>query len=407
MNTFYYKATDRLGKPIEGNLEAHDYQNAVAQLRGLNYFPIQITNQQNKNLSIKSPLLISGLRNKISQKDLVSITQQLATLVDSGITLDKSLSILVDLAEKPQAKEVLTKIHKKVHAGSSFADALADFPKVFSKLYINMIRAGETGGTLASSLNSVASFLEKSEELKANIKSAMIYPAILSSVGGFAILILFTVVIPRFSKLFDELGSALPLPTKIMLFLSSSIINHWLAIIMVFTLFLAGFVLYLREEKGKMHWDGIVLRLPLFGSLAQKIEISRFSRTMATLLSSGVAILGALNITQAILSNRVIAATMSKLHQGLKEGNGLSQPLQQAGVFPPLAIHMIKIGEETGTLNEMLTKVANTYDREVERSIKQLISLIEPFMILSMALVIGFIVISMLLAIFSINEINF
>ena len=407
MNTFYYKATDRLGKPIEGNLEAQNYQNAVTQLRGLNYFPIQITNQSNKNLSIKSPLLISGLRNKISQKDLVSITQQLATLVDSRITLDKSLSILVDLAEKPQAKEVLIEIHKKVHAGSSFADALADFPKVFSKLYINMIRAGETGGTLASSLNSVASFLEKSEELKANIKSAMIYPAILSSVGGFAILILFTVVIPRFSKLFDELGSALPLPTKIMLFLSSSIINHWLAIIIVFTLFVAGFIFYLREEKGKMHWDGIVLRLPLFGSLAQKIEISRFSRTMATLLTSGVAILGALNITQAILSNRVIAATMSKLHQGLKEGNGLSQPLQQAGIFPPLAIHMIKIGEETGTLNEMLTKVADTYDREVERSIKQLISLIEPFMILSMALVIGFIVISMLLAIFSINEINF
>ena len=407
MNTFYYKATDRLGKPIEGNLEAKNYQNAVTQLRRLNYLPIQITSQLNKKLSIKSPLLISGLRNKISQKDLVSITQQLATLVDSRITLDKSLSILVDLAEKPQAKEVLTEIHKKVHAGSSFADALADFPKVFSKLYINMIRAGETGGTLASSLNSVASFLEKSEELKANIKSAMIYPAILSSVGGFAILILFTVVIPRFSKLFDELGSALPLPTKIMLFLSSSIINHWLAIIIVFTLFVTGFIFYLREEKGKMHWDGIVLRLPLFGSLAQKIEISRFSRTMATLLTSGVAILGALNITQAILSNRVIAKTMSKLHQGLKEGNGLSQPLQQAGVFPPLAIHMIKIGEETGTLNEMLTKVADTYDREVERSIKQLISLIEPFMILSMALVIGFIVISMLLAIFSINEINF
>ena len=407
MNTFYYKATDRLGKPIEGNLEAHDYQNAVAQLRGLNYFPIQITNQQNKNLSIKSPLLISGLRNKISQKDLVSITQQLATLVDSGITLDKSLSILVDLAEKPQAKEVLTEIHKKVHAGSSFADALAEFPKVFSKLYINMIRAGEAGGTLAPSLNSVASFLEKSEELKANIKSAMIYPAILTSVGGFAILVLFTVVIPRFSKLFDELGAALPLPTKIMLFLSTFITNHWLAIIMVFILLVAGFIFYLKQKKGRLHWDGIVLGLPLFGSLAQKIEVSRFSRTMATLLSSGVAILGALNITQAILNNRMIAATMGQVRQGLKEGNGLSKPLQQTGVFPPLAIHMIAIGEETGTLDKMLTKVANTYDREVERSIKQLISLIEPFMILSMALVIGFIVISMLLAIFSINEINF
>ena len=156
-----------------------------------------------------------------------------------------------------------------------------------------------------------------------------------------------------------------------------------------------------------MHWDGIVLRLPLFGPLAQKIEISRFSRTMATLLSSGVAILDALSITKTILNNRVIAATMARCHQGLKEGHGLSQPLKQTGVFPPLAIHMITIGEETGNLEQMMNKVANTYDQEVERSIKQLISLIEPFMILSMALVIGFIVISMLLAIFSINEINF
>ena len=408
MNIFYYKATDRLGKPIEGNLEAPDYQNAVAQLRGLNYFPIQISdNQPDKNFSIKRPLQINGLRNKISAKDLVSITQQLATLVDSGITLDKSLSILVDLVEKPQAKEILTKVHKKVHAGSSFADALAEFPKVFSKLHINMIRAGEAGGTLAPSLNSVASFLEKSEELKANIKSAMIYPAILTSVGGFAILVLFTVVIPRFSKLFDELGAALPLPTKIMLFLSSSITNHWLAIAMTFILVTVGVMFYLKQEKGRMRWDGMVLRLPLFGALTQKIEVSRFSRTMATLLSSGVAILEALNITQTILNNRVIAATMGRLYQGLKEGNGLSQPLQQTGVVPLLAMHMITVGEETGALDKMLTKIANTYDREIERSIKQLISLIEPFMILSMALIIGFIVISMLLAIFSINDINF
>ena len=164
MNTFYYKATDRLGKPIEGNLEAHNHQNAVAQLRGLNYFPIQVSDDQlDKNFSINRSFQISGLRTKISAKDLVSITKQLETLVDSGITLDKSLSILVDLAEKPQAKEVLTEVHKKVHAGSSFANALAEFPKVFSKLYINMIRAGEAGGSLAPSLNSISSFLEKSE----------------------------------------------------------------------------------------------------------------------------------------------------------------------------------------------------------------------------------------------------
>jgi type II secretion system protein F len=408
MDIFYYKATDQLGKPIEGNLEASDYQNAVAQLRGLNYFPIQLSNNQShKKLSKNFPFQLNGLGSKISAKDLVSLTEQLATLVESGITLDKSLSLLVDLTEKPQAKEILTEVHKKVHAGSSFADALAEYPKVFSKLYINMIRAGEAGGTLAPSLTSVASFLDKNEELKANIRSAMIYPAILTSVGGFAILVLFTVVIPRFTKLFDELGAALPLPTKIMLFLSTFITNHWMAIIISFILLVAGFIFYLKQEKGRLHWDGIVLRLPLFGPLAQKIEVSRFSRTMATLLSSGVAILAALNITQAILNNRMIAATMSQLRKGLKEGKGFSKPLQETGIFPPLAIHMMTVGEETGMLDKMLTKVANTYDREIDRSVKQLISLIEPFMILSMALVIGFIVISMLLAIFSINEINF
>ena len=408
MNTFYYKATDRRGNSIEGNLEASDYGNAVAQVRSLNYLPINISETKSvKKFSIKLLIHKIGFKNKLPAKDLVSTTQQLATLVDSGLTLDKALSILVDLAEKPQAKEVLAEVHKQVHAGSSFANALAAFPKVFSKLYINMIRAGEVGGTLAPSLNRVADFLEKSEELKANIRSAMVYPAILTSVGGFAVLILFTVVIPRFSKLFDELGAALPLPTKIMLFLSSSMANHWLAILITFVLAVACFTFYRNHEKGRMHWDGIVLKLPMFGSLAQKIEVSRFSRPMASLLSSGVAILQALTITKTILNNRVIAATMDPLHQGLKEGNGLSEPLQQTGIFPPLAVHMITVGEETGSLDVMLTKVANTYDREVERSIKQLISLIEPFMILSMALIIGFIVISMLLAIFSINDISF
>ena len=408
MNTFSYKATDRRGNSIEGNLEASDYGNAVAQVRSLNYLPINISETKSvKKFSIKLLIHKIGFKNKLPAKDLVSTTQQLATLVDSGLTLDKALSILIDLAEKPQAKEVLTEVHKQVHAGSSFANALAAFPKVFSKLYINMIRAGEAGGTLAPSLNRVADFLEKSEELKANIRSAMVYPAILTSVGGFAVLVLFTVVIPRFSKLFDELGTALPLPTKIMLFLSSSMTNHWLAILITLVLAVVCFIFYRNHEKGRMHWDGIVLKLPMFGSLEKKIEVSRFSRTMASLLSSGVAILQALTITKTILNNRVIAATMGPLHQGLKEGNGLSEPLQQTGIFPPLAVHMITVGEETGSLDVMLTKVANTYDREVERSIKQLISLIEPFMILSMALIIGFIVISMLLAIFSINDISF
>ena len=268
MNTFYYKATDRYGKPIEGNLEALDYQSAVAQVRGLNYFPINISdNKPSPKFSLSLPI-ISHYKNKLPAKDLVSTTQQLATLVDSGLTLDKALSVLVDLTEKTQAKEVLSSVHKQVHAGSSFADALANFPNVFSKLYVNMIRAGEAGGTLAPSLNRVADFLEKSEELKANIRSAMIYPAILTSVGGFAVMILFTVVIPRFSKLFDELGAALPLPTKIMLFLSSSMTNHWLAFLIGLVITVVCFIFYRNHEKGLVRADWNQPKLVAVGEIS-------------------------------------------------------------------------------------------------------------------------------------------
>ncbi|MCH8156526.1 MAG: type II secretion system F family protein, partial [Nitrospinae bacterium] len=270
MTLFYYKATDRRGKSIEGDIEASDYRNAVDRVRGLNYFPIKISESKpDKKISFNLPLGGASFGGKLSGRDLVAMTQQLATLVDSGFTLDRALFILIDLTEKPRAREILTEVHKSVHGGNSFADSLAEYPEVFSKLYVNMIRAGETSGALGLSLNRVAEFLDKSEELKANIRSAMIYPCILTLVGGSAVLVLFAVVIPRFSKLFDELGSALPLPTKIMLSISSLVTNHWVALLMGLILAVAGFIYYHNHERGRMHWDGLVLRLPLFGSLAQ------------------------------------------------------------------------------------------------------------------------------------------
>lgn len=405
MTDYFYQATDRTGQLIEGNVDAPDFRAAVQRVRSLNYLPIQVSEKKPKT-SLSLNLKISSLRffPIISQKELLGITQQLATMVSSGLTLDKSLSILVKLSEKKELRETLMEIQKRVHSGSTFADALAQYPEVFSRLYINMIRAGEAGGILGTVLLRLAGFLEKSHELKSSIQSALVYPILLTLVGGGAVVVLMTLVIPKFADIFSDMGQTLPFSTQLLLMLSGFISNYWWALLLLFFGAIAAFKMYLKSEKGKYQWDGLMLKLPLLGSLIQKIEVSRFSRTLSTLLSSGVPILQAFSIVSSILNNSVVASAMEGLHKGLKGGKGMAAPLQQITVFPPMAIHMIAVGEETGTLVEMLAKVADTYDKDVEHSIKGLISLIEPLMILLMGAVIGFIVISMLMAIFSIND---
>ena len=408
MTVYTYKATDKNGKYVEGDISASDYKAAIQQIRKLNYFPVKVSEGKGSSkFSFGMALSRSSWRSSIPVKDLMTLTQQLATLVDSGLTLDNGLATLVKLSETEKIRSVLADVRKQVHAGSSFADALAEHPKIFSKLYVNMIRAGEAGGILGEALTRLGLFMEKSVELKNSIRSAMVYPAILTLVGGTAVIVLITFVIPQFSKLFEEMGAALPIPTQIMLGLSSLIIDYWPAMILGFVGFIAAFNLYLRTNSGRLKWDGMLLKLPLFGPLIQKIEVSRFSLTLATLLKSGVPILQAMGIVRSILINRVISDSIIVIQQALKKGQGLSGPLQKAGVFPPMAVHMITVGETSGALDKMLTKVSNTYDKQVEQSIKQVISLIEPMMILFMAVVIGFIVVSMLLAIFSANDIAF
>lgn len=404
MTVYFYQATDKNGKFIEGDLDAPDYRMAIAKIRSLNYFPVHVWEEKpKKNISLKIPDF--GFLPQVPQKELLNFTQQLATLVNSGLTLDKSLSMLVQLTEKEKTREILADIHDRVHAGNTFSASLAEYPRVFSKLYTNMVRAGEAGGVLGSVLSRLTDFLEKSEELKGNIRSAMIYPILLVLVGGSAVVVLMTVVIPKFASIFGDMGRTLPLSTQFLLSTSSFLASYWWALLLLFTAGIATLMVYLKTEAGKYRWDDLALKLPLFGSLIRKIEVSRFSRTMSTLLTSGVPVLQSLFITRTILSNSVIAKAMDRLYDGLKGGKGISEPLGKLSVFPPLAVHMITVGEETGTMDEMLAKISVAYDKEVERSIKQLISLIEPFMILLMGGIVGFIVISMLMAIFSINEV--
>ena len=408
MTVYSYKATDKSGKFAEGTIDAPDYQAAIEQIRQLNYFPVKVAEGKNASkvsAGLKIPLPSFGAT--VSTKDLMTITQQLATLVDSGLTLDDGLSTLVKLAETEKIRSILSDIRKRAHAGTSFADALAEHPDVFSKLYINMVRAGEAGGMVGEALSRLESFLEKSVILKSNIRSAMVYPIILFMVGASAVVILITFVVPQFAKLFEDMGAALPLPTQILMSVSALIIEYWPVFFLMLLIGTGIFKLQTKTNRGQRWRDGLLLKLPLIGSLIRKIEVSRFSLTMATLLKSGVPVLQAMEIVQSILINRVISDAIGNLRQALKRGKGLSGPLQEADVFPPMAVQMITVGEASGSLDSMLTKVSQTYDKEVEQAIKQLISLIEPVMILFIALVIGFIVISMLLAIIGANDIVF
>jgi general secretion pathway protein F len=405
MTVYFYQATDKTGKYVEGSVDASDPKLAVRKIRGLNYLPIKVSEQKTSG-SIGLNLKIQGFSflPKVSSKALLAATQQLATLVSSGLTLDKSLSISIKISEGDAIKKTLADIRGKVQGGSTLADALAQHPAVFSKLYINMIRAGEAGGVLGAILLRLSDFLEKNQEFKNTVRSASIYPFFLLLVGLGAVIVIFTVVLPKFADIFEELGQ-LPLPTLILLGISNVLQSYWWAIIVGIVGLVLAFNLYLKNEKGRLKWDAMVLKLPLVGSLIRKIETARFSLTLSTLLNSGVPILNALLIVRAILGNSVMAKSLENLHQGLKGGKGISGPLQKAGVFPAMAIHMITVGEETGSLDRMLEKVSQTYEKEVELAVKGLISLIEPLMILIMAMVIGFIVIAILMAVFSINDI--
>ncbi len=405
MPVFVYQATDRTGKLVEGTIEAKDEGLVVNRLHGLQLLPIKIEKEGASrgisNFKFQIPKLFTG----VSRKDLMLFTQQLATLTNSGLPLDKSLSILVELAEKKRLKTILDNIQKNVHGGSTFADALSKHPRSFSKLYVSMVKAGEEGGVLEAILQRLAHFLESSENLRDNIRSALVYPTLLTIIGGGAVTILLTFVIPKFAKIFSDIGQAMPASTQILLNISFFLTNYWwlLIIALIFT----GFLIkgYLDTESGKFNWDSLKLKLPLIGDLQRKIEVSRFARTLGTLVRSGVPILQSLFITKDTITNSVVSKAMEGIHKRIREGGGISDPLKESRVFPAMAVHMIKVGEETGKLEDMLIKVADTFDTEVQSSVKSLIALLEPMMILLMGLIVGFIVISMLMAIFSVNDI--
>jgi general secretion pathway protein F len=409
MSIFSYKATDYNGKVVKGFLEAPDDKGVVAKLDTMGYIPIRIVpaGKEKRKYHLDVSDLFSTVFKRISGKDVMLFTQDLATLLEAGLPVDRALSILTEVTEKDKFREVVQDILKTVQGGSYLSDALSKYPRIFSKFYVNMVRAGEVGGVLEPVLVRLGMFLETSQDLKDYIISAMVYPIFLVFVGGASIIVLLTFVIPKFSLIFSDLGAAIPMSTQLLLGLSNLTRSYWWIVIAGILLLYYSFWKYSRTPEGKLNIDKQKIRLPIFGQLIMKVEVARFSRTLGTLIKSGVPILQALDLVKDIIGNRVIAASMDDIREKVQKGDRLSKPLSSSGHFPSLAIQMITVGEETGRLDEMLLKVAENYEKIVRSMIKRFIGLLEPAMILIMGLLVGFIVISMLMAIFSINEIPF
>ena len=401
---FSYKATDRSGKIFEGAMEGRDEKAVVESLQKLGYIPIRVSAHQAQGTT--KPRLRSYFE-RVTLKDLMLFTQELSTLIEAGLPLDRSLQILAELTEKEKFREVVRDLLRKIEAGSSFSEALSSYPGIFPRLYVNMVKAGEVGGVLNVILARLTKYLQTSKETREYLVSVLIYPALLTLVSGASIVILLTFVIPRFAKIFADMGGTIPLPTQILLSVSQFVKDYWWAIAGGLLAIGFGIRSYTKQGEGKVQWDQLKLRLALVGNLVKQMEIARFARTLGTLIQSGVPILQALQIVRETASNEIIARSIGEVHTGVKQGGSVSKTLQNQGIFPPLAIHMMTVGEETGKLDEMLMRVAETYEANLQTALKRFISLLEPMLILFMGLVIGFIVVSMLLAIFSINEIPF
>jgi len=404
MAAFAYRAATLEGKLVEGTMEAPDSAVVSLKLQEMGLLPIRVDAASRKTLLTRDIPWPWKVR-KVRRKDLLVFTHELHTLVRSGIPLDRSLAVLGQLAESPAMAEVIQNVLKAVKGGKSFSEALGEYPDVFPKVYVNMVHAGEVGGVLEEILGRLTVFLETSENLRSYVIGALIYPALLSVVAVASVTIMTLFVIPRFAGVFQDMGVPLPLPMAMLKGLSDFLASYWWLILV--SAILVGVYLkrYRTSPEGRLQWDRWLLRLPLWGPVVRKVEVARFSRTLGTLLHSGVPLLQGMNIVREILSNQGIATTIEPIRNGIKKGEGIAQPMKQSGVFPPLAMHLIEVGEESGKLDTMLIQVAEVYDTEVRTSIKNLISFFEPALILVMGIVIGTMVISMLMAIFSINEV--
>ncbi|PIE90077.1 MAG: type II secretion system protein GspF [Acidobacteria bacterium] len=407
MATFYYRATNSHGKVETGQLEMESKQKALEKLEKMGLFPILVSdkNQQRKEISLKGFDLEALLpSNRISGAHVLDFTDKLATLLKAGLPLAKALRLLIDTTQHTPMKDVIQRVLKDVSAGQSFAESLAKHPRVFGRLYINMVKTGETAGVLEKILFSLRDYQESRQNLKSFLVSALIYPSILLLVGLGTVLVLVLFVLPRFQEVFDQVGQELPFITRSLVDITNFLSTYkWLLSALVLIIWV-WFSRWKSTPEGRYKWDRFKLRAPVLKTIITEVEVTKFSNALGILLTSSVSLLEAMSIVRELFDNSVFIKAMEPAIKAVKRGDGMSVALSQAKVFPKMVVHLITVGEETGTLGEMFQKVAGIYQQNIERNIKRLLAMFEPVMIIAMFVVVGFIVAAMLLAVTSLSQ---
>ena len=403
MARFVYEAKKDPQNVIKGVLVADNKAAAIQQIARMGYYLMALDEEADVTKSAGGGGAMGYVFSRITLKDVADFTRQLSDLLESGITIVKTLDLLYNQTPNKKLKVVIMDIRDFCVGGSPLSDALARHPKVFSNLYVSMVRSGETGGALEKILKRLSDFSEKQLEIQTKIRTALAYPILMCVVGLATIIVLMTFVIPKMMVMFADLGQALPLPTQILMAISNVVKNYWWALVAI--LFTAGATLakVYATPEGRLSIDNVKLKAPIFGQLMLKVEIARFARTLATLLENGVPILESLKVTSDTVENEVVKKEVDKAYDAVREGSSLANGFFNSTVIPQAVVNMIAIGEEAGHLERSLFKVAQGYDRESDEAIKIMMSLLEPIMILTLGVVVGFIVISMLLPIFEIN----
>lgn len=403
MPIYEYKALTPAGKPEKGLVEADSAKSARTKIKKMGLLVTEITEKSAVGKAKSSGITFGG---KASVKDLAMMTRQLASLVKANIPLVEALNALVEQTEKESIKVTLSKVRDDVNQGSSLAKAFSQHPKVFDTIFVNMVEAGESSGTLGLVLLRLADLKEGQMRLRSKIISGMTYPALMMGVAMLLLVAIFTFVIPKLTKIFDSMNKPIPATTKVLMVMSDTVINYWY-------IFLAGFIIsaivfrnYITSEAGRPKWDAFRLKVPIFGPLGRMIAVTRFAGTMATLLGSGVPILTSMSIARNLVGNLLIARAIETARENITEGQSIAQPLRKSGEFPPLVIHMIAIGEKTGELPQMLRNIAESYEEQVNTRIEGMTALLEPLMIIGMGGVVGFIVLAIFIPLLEISNIR-
>jgi len=401
MPPFSYKVKMPNGSISDGVIVAADQNAAIAKLKNQRAIILEIDPIKESIFDVIQKY--NPLKPGVNAKDLVIFSRQLSTLVSAGVPLVQGLTVLIEQIESPAFKKVVTEVRESIEAGVSIADSMKKHPEAFTELYVSMIKAGEVGGILDVILDRVSIYLEKAEEMKAKVVGAMVYPLVIAVVAVGVAVFLLTVVIPKFRDIFASFGAELPWPTKVLIAASNFLQHNIIFLIIGVGAAIFFAVRFYNTKYGKYYVDGMMLKLPVFGLIMKKVAVSKFTRTLATLVKSGVPILQALDTVATTSGNKVIEEAILKAKDAVKEGSKISEPLKESQLFPPMVVQMISVGEETGNLDTMLSKIAEFYDQEVDASIKGLTSMIEPLVMVVMGLVVGFMVIAMFMPMFSLG----